>query len=402
MTCHRLTIIINFLLVFLAFHSCKKEPLEDFVFLERVEKTEVVDKYTFAARMKQNPNSVLCRALPNKKLKIVTIVYNTVDPKGNPILASGAIFYPTADVDFGRMGTILGMHFTLGADYEVPSRKMGVTEGLFALFGYVVVVPDYIGYGASKNLVHPYYDVISTGQAAADMLLAAKEYFASISRKMSHQVTVMGYSQGGQASLAFLKFVETEPLYKDAFIIHQVFAGGGAYDLIKSYDTFVSSDYSSQPVTIPLLILGMNYGDSLDLDLSKMFASKLYHNYQEWIISKKYTTDEVSAMMGETKLTKIMAPEAFDTTFPNTVKFRRALRNNSLIVYGKVTNWVPRAKITLLHATKDTIVPYENTESAYQAFLAAGCDVTKHDIPGKDHKEAGQDFYTYCMLHLLI
>ncbi len=394
--------VLLYCLLFFTLTTCKKAPLDEFIFLVRVDKVEVIDKYNLAARLKQNPNSTLYKALPNKKIKIVSIVYNTLDPKGQPMLASGAIFYPSADVDYERLGTILALHYTYGADYEVPSQKMGVTEGLFSLFGYVVVAPDYIGYGASRDKVHPYYDVGSTGQAAADMLLAAKEYFASISRKVAHKVTVMGYSQGGQASLAFLKFVETTPLYQDAFVIDQVFAGGGAYDLIKSYDTFVAKDYSSQPVTIPLLILGMNYGDSLNLDLSQMFAEPLLSHYQEWILSKQYTTDEVTAKMGERKLTKIMAPQAFDTNNANTKKFRRALRNNSLIIYGKVTNWVPRAKITLLHATDDTIVPYENTESAYQAFLMSGCDVKKVDIPKKDHKEAGQDFYTYVMLHLLV
>lgn len=394
--------LLLYCIIIFTLFSCKKEPLQDFLFLERVEKVEIMDKYTLAVRLKQNPNSTLYKALPNKKIKVVSIVYNTVDPQGEPILASGAIFYPSADVDYERLGTILGLHYTYGANYEVPSERMAVTEGLFSLFGYVVVAPDYIGYGASKDKVHPYYDVVSTGQVSADMLLAAKEYFASISRKISHKITVMGYSQGGEASLSFLRFVETEPLYQDAFLIDQVFAGGGAYDLIKSYDAFVQKDYSSQPVTIPLLVLGINYGENLDLDLKQMFAEPLYSNYNEWIISKKYTTDEVSAKMGETKLTKIMAPEAFDRSNPNTKKFIQALEKNSLIVYGKVTNWVPKAKITLLHATDDTIVPYENTESAYKAFLAAGCNVTKHDIPNKDHKEAGPDFYTYCMLHLLI
>lgn len=389
-------------LLLLTLTTCKKAPLDEFYFLVRVEKEEVIDKYNLAARLKQNPNSTLYKALPNKKIKIVSIIYNTLDPKGNPILASGAIFYPSVDNDYERLGTILGLHYTYGADYEVPSQKMGVTEGLFSLFGYVVVAPDYIGYGASRDKVHPYYDVGSTGQAAADMLLAAKEYFASISRKVAHKVTVMGYSQGGEASLAFLKFVETNDLYKDAFTIDQVFAGGGAYDLIKSYDTFVKKDYSSQPVTIPLLILGQDYGDSLNLDLSQMFAEPLLSHYKEWILSKKYTTDEVTAMMGETKLTKIMAPQAFDTLNKNTMKFKEALRHNSLIIYGKIKDWVPGVKITLLHATDDTIVPYENTESAYRAFLMAGCDVKMVDIKGKDHKEGGQDFYTYCMLHLLI
>ncbi len=389
-------------LLFLSLWSCKKEPLDEFFYLENVQKTEDVDKYAMAIRLNKDPNAILFKGLPNKKIRVVSITYRTTDPKGKPILASGAIFYPVADADFTKHGTILGVHYTYGANHEVPSERMAVTEALFTFFGFTVVAPDYIGYGASKDKVHPYYDVITTGQASADMLLAAKEYFASISRKMSHKITVMGYSQGGQASLSFLKFAETQPLYQDAFVIDQVFAGGGAYDLIKSYDSFVAKDYSSQPVTIPLLVLGLNYGDSLNLDLSKMFAEPLLSNYQEWIISKKYTTDTVTAKMKETKLTKIMAPEAFDTTNPNTKKFRAALRNNSLIIYGKITNWVPRAKITLLHATDDTIVPYDNTDSAYKAFLSAGCNVTKHDIPNKDHKEGGQDFYTYCMLKLLI
>lgn len=389
-------------LLILAFYSCKKAPLEDFIFLESVTKTEVIDKYTLAARLNQSPNSTLYKALPNKKIKVVSIVYNTTDPQGNHILASGAIFYPSVDADYERLGMILGVHYTYGANFEVPSEKMAVTEGLFSLFGYIVVAPDYIGYGVSKGKVHPYYNVKSTGEVSADMLLAAKEYFASISRKVAHKVTVMGYSQGGQASLAFLKFVETDPLYRDAFVIDQVFAGGGAYDLIKSYDSFVEKNYSSQPVTIPLLILGMNYGDDLNLALDSMFAEPLLSNYEEWILSKKYTTDEVTAKMNETKLTKIMSPWAFDTNCLNTKKFRKALRNNSLIIYGKITDWRPNAKVTLLHATKDTIVPYENTESAYQAFLMSGCNVKKVDLPDKDHKEAGQDFYTYVMLHLLI
>ena len=113
----------------LLLNGCKKEPLTDFLFLVRVEKTEVIDKYTLASRLKQSPNSTLYKALPNKKIKVVSIVYQTLDPRGNPVLASGAIFYPAADNDFTRLGTILGVHYTLGANYEVPSEKMAVKIG---------------------------------------------------------------------------------------------------------------------------------------------------------------------------------------------------------------------------------------------------------------------------------
>ena len=76
-------LLIYGLLIF-TLYSCKKEPLEDFVFLERVDKVEIIDKYTLATRIKQDPNSTLYKALPNKKIKIVSIVYNTTDPRGRP------------------------------------------------------------------------------------------------------------------------------------------------------------------------------------------------------------------------------------------------------------------------------------------------------------------------------
>ena len=382
--------------------ACSKVTLDEYYFFDSVIQVEEITKYTLAERLAQDPNSILFKGLPNKKIKVARIRYKTLDPKGNPIMASGAIFYPTAKTSHTRSGTILGVHYTYGANWEVPSERGAVTEALFSVFGYVVVAPDYIGYGESQDVIHPYYDVISTGQASADMMMAAKEYFASIGRKIDHKITIMCYSQGGPASLATLKFLETEIFYKDAFIIDQVFAGGGAYDLIQSYDTFVEEDYSSQPVTIPLLILGLDYGDSLNLDLTKMFAEPLLSNFQEWIISKKYTTDAVTEMMGETQLTKIMAPEAFDTTHPNTMKFRESLRNNSLIVKGGIKDWVPKNRITLLHATNDHIVPYANTASAYKAFRAAGCNVTLYDLKGHDHKDGGPVFYTYCMKKLVI
>jgi pimeloyl-ACP methyl ester carboxylesterase len=383
--------------------SCKKEPLaeEDWMVLVGVNKVETIDKYELAIRTKQDPNGILFKGLPNKKIKVVSINYWTLDPQQRPIIASGAIFYPSVDADYARLGTILGLHYTLGANYEAPSVRMGATEGLFSLFGYCVVVPDYIGYGATSDSIHPYYCVENTGQVSADMLLAAKEYFASISRKMSHKITVLGYSQGGQASLCFLKFVETDELYKDAFVIDQVFAGGGAYDLVKSYDEFVLKNYSSQPVTIPLLVLGLDYGDNLQLDIKQCFKEPLLSHYKEWVLSKKYTTDEVSEKL-DTKLTNVMADSMYKKNNPNTMKFLAALAKNSLIINGKTTGWAPKAKVTLLHGTDDTIVPYANTKSAYEAFLAAGCNITLHDLKGKDHKDGGPGFYSYCILKLMI
>lgn len=69
--------------------------------------------------------------------------------------------------------------------------------------------------------------------------------------------------------------------------VKEVFAGAGAYDLTASYNDFIAKDYSSESETVPMLILGLEYGDKLGLDLTKMFGPKLLANYEEWILSKK-------------------------------------------------------------------------------------------------------------------
>lgn len=373
--------------------ACKKEPLTEFVYFDSIISETNLNKNDLLIKLKMNPNSAVGQLLPNKILKSVSIRYRTTDPQGNPILASGLITYPTVMPDYQEMGAILAVHFTMGANYEVPSQKQASHESLFALFGYAVIAPDYIGYGETKDKPHPYHHAENTGTVSTDLLFAAKEYFASLNHRFPRNLTIMGYSEGGYASIACLKYIEEN--YPGWFHLKHVYAGAGAYDLEGSYEEFIKTQYSSQPVTIPILMLGLNYGDNLNMEMKKLFREPLLSQYPEWILSKKYTTDEVSEKIGETDITKFLAPEAFDKTDPNTIIFRESLKRNSVI------HWKPETPITLLHGSDDTIVPFMNTEHAYESFSKQGCKVTMHVIKGKDHKPAGNDFYTYCMLKML-
>lgn len=373
--------------------SCKKEPLKDFYYLDRVISETQINKSELLTKLGMDPNSAVGKVLPDKVLKVVSLRYKTTDPKGKTIMASGIVTFPAVMPSYKEMGSVLGVHFTLGADRQAPSQRMASHESLFALFGYMVVAPDYVGYGASKTTVHPYHHYQYTSQASIDMLLAAKEYMASQSHRFPKNLTIMGYSEGGYASLACLKMIEDK--YENWFKVREVFAGAGAYDLSASYEDFMKTFYSSQAATIPMLMLGLNYGDDLKLDLTKLFKKRLLDNYEKWILSKEYTTDQISDSIGSTDIREFLAPEVFDPNNENTKRFVESLAKNSVV------RWRPNAKITLLHGTDDTIVPYVNTVNAYNSFKAQGCNVTLHPIPGKDHKPAGNDFYLYCMLKLI-
>lgn len=373
--------------------GCKKEPLTEFEYLESAVEVHYLNKKEVCDKLKFN-NPLVYAALPDRTLKVAVLHYRTKDPHGNEIMASGTVTYPSAMPSYDQAGAVLAVHFTLGADRQVPSKLLVTHESLFALFGYVVVAPDYIGYGNTVGLPHPYHHHASTSQASVDLLFAAKEYFASMNRRFPHTLRIVGYSEGGYAALSSLRYIEEN--HSSWLDVKEVFAGAGAYDLPTTYKTFIETKYSSQAATIPMIMIGLDYGDSLKLDYTKLFKGPLLENYKEWILSKKYTTDEMSKKIGSTNLTDFLAPEVFDPENVNTKKLLASLVKNEM------TQWTPKCKVTLVHGNKDSIVPYINSIKARDSFASRGCDVNLVTVEGKDHIEAGSDFYTLCMLKLIM
>ncbi|HKO80297.1 MAG TPA: hypothetical protein VJU78_07885, partial [Chitinophagaceae bacterium] len=87
------------------------------------------------------------------------IRYTTNNTDGKEVVASGAIFVPDTDGPLPLFNYNHGTYFPsqekqapsyLGYSYELIMGK------LFAGAGYLVVMPDYLGYGATKNIEHPY------------------------------------------------------------------------------------------------------------------------------------------------------------------------------------------------------------------------------------------------------
>lgn len=377
--------------------GCDKEPLTEFNFLVKVGPARDLTKKELMAALKIN-KPALEILLPDRPVRAVSITYRTTDPNDpdKQILASGLVTYPISLPDFQQRGAVLGVHYTIGSNNQAPSVAGVSHESLFSLLGYVVVAPDYVGYGASVETPHPYHHYGWTGGASVDMLFAAKEYFASVNRRFPRTLNVAGYSEGGYAAVACLKYIQEH--YSGWFSMGEVWAGAGAYDMAGTYEEFIKpGSYTSQAGTVPMVLLGLNFGDQLGLTPEKMFKGTLLQHYDEWIVRKKYTTDEISAKIGSTDVRDFLAPEVFDKNDPGTQRLYASLQKTSLI-----EGWKPAIKLFLLHGNKDTIVPYSNSEKAYKKYQSLGCDVTLVPIEGKDHKEAGNDFYTFCLLRALL
>ena len=182
--------------------------------------------------------------------------YSSVDTEGNPITLSGKVILP-ADGKFKRY--ILVSHYTIAANEEAPSQTFSL-EGILVNLGYALIIPDYLGYGVTAHMVHPYLVLETTATNVLDMYFQVLPFMQKAGLAPEHDdIYLMGYSQGGAVTMGVQHMIETR--YADRIKIRRVFAGGGPYDVKATYDNFIETNDASYPCAVPLMTQGVVNGN---------------------------------------------------------------------------------------------------------------------------------------------
>lgn len=296
-------------------------------------------------------------------------LYESTDINGNPITVSGKVIYP-------KEGNIKNMmivsHYTIGSNAECPSETFSF-EGIYAAKGYLVVIADYIGFGITKDVIHPYLQAETTARNVIDMALAVRQWVDKRGIRIdSDEVVLLGYSQGGATTLHVQRLMETYPEYMGQFDIKINYAGAGPYNVARTYDYSIKQDVTGIPCAVPMIIQGMSIGMSKPLDMAYFFKEPLKSHYDEWINSKKYTVAQMSDLIGADRLSEILTPEGTDRTKPETARFYRELIENSI-----PDDYVPEARLFMFHSEDDGTVPFINSQLMEMQFRYEGdveCD----------------------------
>ena len=282
--------------------------------------------------------------------------YPSVDPFGNPCTLSGTITVNKSLIkeDKPFNGILLYNHFTIYATTQAPSRGAVEFPTGASLTDFIVVAPDYYGFGITEKEPQAYCISRANGRASLDAYLAAKRLIEDLQVKKGDDFVIAGYSEGGQTTMAVLREIsERHPEVK----VKRAFAGDGPYDINSMYDAIAKGD-TEMPSTVCNVLYAFNHFFSLGYDIHDYLKDPVASNFDEWFLSKQYKRKALDEELIKTKKTSDFCTEAvLDANSPLSLKFKAAFSEDAL-----TSGWTPRSDfdIMLFHDTKDDVVPVEN------------------------------------------
>ena len=286
------------------------------------------------------------------------VAYWSKDAQGDSLLVSGRVYLPKQRY---LNGIVVANHYTIWSDAEAPSNTIAM-ESILTMKGYAVIMPDYVGYGLSRDEVHPYLHWRSAAQTAVDLLNCMPALLQYYGYSYPTDVVIDGYSQGGAVALGVARMIEenydTPIVNKDAapvWTIRKLYAGAGPYDPAATYDYCVEKDTMGIPAAIPLIVMGLGDAYELGFDLEDFFLEPLLSNYDEWIATKDFTVSQINDQMGSTCMSKLMTAESLNRHQPIAEMLYKVLAWNSNVGYDL------QAPAYFLHSVEDEVVPIINS-----------------------------------------
>ena len=246
--------------------------------------------------------------------------YPSIDPFGKPCTLSGTITVNKALLRENKPfnGILLYNHFTIYATTQAPSRGAVEFPTGAALTDFIIVAPDYYGFGVTEKEPQAYCISRANGRASLDAYLAAKRMIEDLKVKKRNDFIIAGYSEGAQTTMAVLREIsERHPEIK----VKRAFAGDGPYDINSMYDAIAKG------------------------------------------------TTEMPRLIKTKKTSDFCTAAVLDNSSPLSQRFKAAFSQDAL-----TSGWKPRRNfdIMLFHDTKDDVVPVDNFYAMSKFLEASG------------------------------
>ncbi len=354
-------------------------------FVASIKKDKINAYFPERKEMKGNIDNV-----PKYDIDLYKITYGSIY-QGQLVELSGLVVVPKKD---GKITQLQYHHGTLypypakdgWGSLDAPSLYQGdspkthkasyetrLNGNYLGSYGYLVSLPDYVGYGISKNVQHPYGINPELAKQSVDMILATKAFAKQKNLPLNDGLFLTGWSEGGAVSVATQKLIESQ--YKDN--IH-VLADAPMSGMLNSADNFkqllanapqIEADLGEGMDFLAWTYYAYNQFSQKPIDFNKMFTFPVKNDLD---ILQKRPSDKPS------KVFKIL-----DKTSLDYLAKQADLNNLS-------SGWSPVAPLFIHHGTADTTVPFQNNaEVALKNYQDNGGNATLIKYEGHTHESLG-------------
>jgi pimeloyl-ACP methyl ester carboxylesterase len=369
------------------FSSCKKEEQgKNYSYF--VSKQNVADYDIAYITSLLNLASIAVPDIANIKpfvssdISINKIVYKTTI-NGNQINASGLICVPKTPGAYPVLSFQNGTNtVNASAPSESPLSSTYQLVEFIASMGYVVVIADYPGFGESAGIPHPYLITEPTMKSLVDLLYSVKEMVGSEfpGLTLKNEYYLLGYSQGGWATLALHKALEQD--YSTDFNLKGSSCGAGPYDILQLLQGMINKSTYPMPVYLAYIVHAYSEYNQFTSTASDIF-NEPYASRVNSLFTGLLTSDQINNQL-TTSISGLINPDFFSgfMTSSNYSSVRNAL------IYNSVAAWHTYKPVLLVHGGNDTQVDPASTENMYNSMTQAGTSqdiIKKTIVPGVDH-----------------
>ena len=316
--------------------------------------------------------------------------YSFTDPQGKAHRVSGLLVL-SHEIEKGkvlRAPILLYNHGTVLTRAEAPSHIVehpldftdnaeAVIGFMYARTGYIVAMADYSGLGDDVAM-HPYMHSASAVGTVLGMLEATKACAAGkvsncqsfpASIQWDGRIFVMGYSQGGAVTLGTARELQARGVK-----IESVAAMASPCDLSGAMrDKMLEPKPSKAPFFLPYVILG--FRDAYDrrpdgsFDPNGLFepARSFVGDYATKVpplfdgVTDARTVDSKLPKVPRDLLSTMLLAD-LETPSSRVIE---TLRSNDTYA------WIPNMPLLLLHHPDDDLVPWKNSDTAWQFMRSA-------------------------------
>ena len=253
------------------------------------------------------------------KLAYTTVRYTTTSVDGSQKEMSELIVWPISRIfsDPSPKNLIIGCHCTITSDDERPTNfnklNYRTDVGMLALYASgtlfagncLVVIPDYEGYGVTKDSPHPYCNRDVTARQVIDgakFAIGWMERNKNTKMKKGWKSVAVGYSQGGAVAAGVARYYMENNL--TGLNLQGAVCGDGPYDPLATLKQYISDDRMYMPVAGALLLKGV-----VDTNEKLKALNCKYEDFVteaflktgifEWLKGKDLTTDNIQARLQE-------------------------------------------------------------------------------------------------------